>query len=409
MGGHEKMKVCYISSFYPPLIFGGAEIYVRRAAEKLVQQGLEVIVITTNSKISIKPSIEEKNGVKIYRIHPLNIYAIYNTLSKPALIKPIWYGIDLLNLHSYKVIKDILIREKPDIVHIHNFKGFSLAFNAVESLNVPLIFTAHDYFIGCPRENLFRSSCEVCHAPPIICRLYAKIQRYMKDNKPDVVTAPSQFVIDKLKKDGFFEQVRTMKLPLGIELAGNEKIEKDYETIDILYVGRVNRYKGLHILINAFKELEHKNIHLHVVGEGEDMEESKKIAGFNSNIIFYGFMPDRELVELYKKANVAVVPSIWCEVFGVVIIESFKYGTPVIGSNIGGIPELVENGYNGYLFEAGNVVQLKKVLENLIENPKELKRLSDNAFEFVKKYSMEEHTKRLKKLYEEVLGYKRAR
>lgn len=397
------MKVCYISSFYPPLIFGGAEIYVKRVAEKLIHQGIEVIVITTNSKISVKPSIEEKNGVKIYRIHPLNIYALYNTLSKPALIKPIWYGIDLLNLHSYKVVKDILRKEKPDIVHIHNFKGFSLAFNAVKSLNVPLIFTAHDYFIECPKENLFRSNGEICHDPLLLCRLYAKLQRYLKDNKPDVVTAPSQFVIDKLKRDGFFERVRTMKLPLGIELAGNEKFERDYATIDILYAGRLNKYKGLHILINAFKELEQKNIHLHIVGEGEDMEEFKKIAGSNSNIIFYGFVPERGLVELYKRANVVVVPSIWYEVFGVVIIESFKYGTPVIGSNIGGIPELIENGYNGYLFEAGDVAELKKVLENLIENPQELKRLSDNAFESAKKYSMDGHIKRLRNLYEELL------
>src|SRR5574341_1979203 len=119
------MKICYISSFYPPLIFGGAEIYVKRVSEKLVQRGHEVVVITTNSAVSVRPLVEEKNGVKIYRIHPLNIYAIYNTLSKPALLKPIWYAIDLFNLHSYLIIRSILIKEKPDIVHVHNFKGFS--------------------------------------------------------------------------------------------------------------------------------------------------------------------------------------------------------------------------------------------------------------------------------------------
>ena len=397
------MKVCYISSFYPPLTFGGAEIYVRRVAEKSVQKDLEVIVITTASKISVKPSIEEKNGVKIYRFHPLNIYALYNTLSKPTLIKPIWYGIDLLNLHSYKIIKNILIKEKPDIVHIHNFKGFSLAFNAVKSLNLPLIFTAHDYFLECPNENLFRSSYKVCHDSPITCRLYAKIQKHLKDNKPDIVTAPSQFVIDKFKKDGFFEDVRTMKLPLGIELGENKKTEKDYESIDILYVGRLNRYKGAHILIKAFKQLEHKNIHLHIIGEGKDTEELKEIAESDPNITFYGFVPEKKLISLYKKSNIAVVPSIWYEVFGIVIIESFKYSTPVIGSNIGGIPELIEDGYNGLLLEAGNVGKLKKALKNLIENPKELKRLSDNAFKSAEKYCMEDHVKTLTKLYAEIL------
>lgn len=403
---NEKVKVCYVSTFYPPFIFGGAEIYMRRVAEKLVQQGLEVIVISTDSKISIKPSIEEKNGVKIYRIHPLNIYALYNTVDKPILMKVIWNGIDLLNPHSYKIIKSILIKEKPDIVHVHHFKGFSFAFNAVKSLNIPLVFTVHDYFIECPNINLFRSGSEICNNPHMICRLYAKIQRYLKDNKPEMVTAPSQFVIDKLKKDGFFKEIRMVKLPLGIELAEDEKFKKDYETIDILYVGRLNKYKGLHILIKAFKQLEHKNINLHIVGEGSDMEDFKNFSGSNSNITFHGFVPERELVKIYKKANVVVIPSIWYEVFGIVIIESFKYATPVIGSDIGGIPELIENGYNGYLFETGNVDELGRILKNLIDNPSELRRLSDNAFESAKKHSMDEHIKKLRNLYEEVLERK---
>ena len=171
------MKICYISSFYPPLIFGGAEIYVERVSTKLAQQGHEIIVITTHSTISIKPSIEKINGVKIYRLHPLNIYAIYNTLSKPNIIKPLWYLIDLLNIHSYMIIKNILRKEKPDIVHVHNFKGFSFAFDAVKSLNLPLIFTMHDYFLECFKENLFRSSYTICKNPSLLCRFYLGIQK----------------------------------------------------------------------------------------------------------------------------------------------------------------------------------------------------------------------------------------
>ncbi|KCZ70786.1 glycosyltransferase [Candidatus Methanoperedens nitroreducens] len=400
------MKVCYISSFYPPLVFGGAEIYVQRISEKLVQQDHEVVVVTTNSKISVKPVIEKRNGVKIYRIHPINIYSIYNTLSKPDIIKPIWYMIDLLNIHSYIIIKNILMKEKPDIVHVHNFKGFSFAFDAVKSHNLPLMFTMHDYFLECIKENLFRSCYTICQSPPLLCRSYIELQRYLKDNKPDIVTAPCQFVIDKLKNDGFFEKTRTTKLPLGIELGNNKKIEKEYEIIDILFAGRLNIYKGVHILINAFRQIKYKNIHLHIVGEGKEMEELKKIAEHNPDITFYGFVSENMLIELYKKANIAVVPSIWYETFGIVIIESFKFSTPVIASNIGGFPELVENGYNGFLFEAGNTDELKKILENLIENPQELKRLNDNAFESVKKYSMEEHTKKLMRLYEELLKQK---
>jgi len=78
-------------------------------------------------------------------------------------------------------------------------------------------------------------------------------------------------------------------------------------------------------------------------------------------------------------------------------------GTPVIGSGIGGIPELIEDGYNGHLFEAGNVVELKDKLENLIKNPSELKKLEDGAFESVKKYSMDMHIRKLEKIYLEYM------
>lgn len=403
------MKICHISTFYPPLVFGGAEIYVQRISENLSRHGHEVVVITTTSTVSVKPSIEEKNGVKIYRIHPLNIYGIYNTLSKPNIIKPIWYGIDLLNIHSYIILKNILKKEDPDVVHVHNFKGFSFAFDAVKSLNLPLIFTMHDYFLECFKENLFRSSYTICQNPPLLCRIYIKLQRYLKDNKPDIVTAPSQFVIDKIKNDGFFLKTRTMKLPLGIELGNIKKIEKNYETIDILFAGRLNRYKGVHILINAFNQLKYKKIHLHIVGEGKEKEELNKIAEYNPNITFYGFVSENILLELYRKANIVVVPSIWYETFGIVIIESFKYSIPVIASNIGGFPELVENGHNGFLFEPGNVDELKEILENLIANPKKLEKLSDNAFKSAKKHSMEEHTKNLTKIYEELLEQKSSR
>jgi len=400
------MKICYISSFYPPLIFGGAEIYVQRISEKLSQNGHEIVVITTNSNISLRSSVEENNGVKIIRVHPLNIYAIYNTFSKPNIIKPIWYMIDMVNFHAYSIVKNILRKEKPDIVHIHNFKGFSLAFDAARKLNLPIIFTVHDYFLECIKENLFRSSQEICLNPSPLCWFYAGFQKYLKDNKPDIVIAPSQFVIDKLGKDGFFQNVRTMKLPLGIELDSIRKIEKNDKTINILFVGRMNEYKGVNVLINAFKQLKQKNIYLHIVGEGKEKEKLKKDAQDISNIRFYGFLGGSELIGLYKIANITVVPSIWYETFGIVIIESFKYSTPVIASNIGGFPELVENGYNGFLFEPGNTEELKKLLDKLIENPDYLKTLSDNAFESSKKYSMDVHMQRLTKLYEDLLEQK---
>ena len=395
------MKICFISNLYPPFIIGGAEISVGRVAEELVKKGHEVFVVTTSP--NRKSSIEDKNGVKVYQISPLNLYAMYNHQNQPELLKLIWHGIDIWNPHSYVVVKNILKKEMPDIVHINNFKGLSLSvFSAVKHLNLPLIFTAHDYSLICPRANLVNGSGEICNNPSRLCKAYVKIQKYLVNNKPDVVTAPSQFIIDKLKASGLFEGVKTIKLPLGIKL-NDEKAEKKYDVIDILYVGALSRHKGVHVLINAFKELDYDNIILHILGKGKDEDEFKKIAGSDKKIIFHGFVPDEELMQLYQKANVVVVPSIWYDNSPMVIYESFKNGTPVIGSRIGGIPELVEDKYNGFLFEAGDVCELKEMLENPIKNLSKLKRLGDGAFESVKKYSMDMHIRKLEKIYLEYM------
>ena len=395
------MKICYTSSLYPPFVIGGAEISVRCAAEELAKKGDEVVVITTNP--NKKCHIDVLNGVKVYRVNPLNFYPMYYQSKQSKILKLMWNIIDLWNPHSYKIVKDIIRKENPDIVHINNFKGLSLSvFSATKGLKIPLIFTAHDYSLICPRGNLLKHDA-ICTNPSMLCKTYVGIQKYLVDNKPDLVIAPSQFVIDKLKERGLFKNVKAIKLPLGIKLS-KEKVEKGYNIIDVLYIGRLNKHKGTHILIEAFKRIEQENTKLHILGGGKDEDEFKKLASSDKRIIFHGFVPDEKLTQMYQKANITVVPSIWYDNSPMVIYESLMNGTPVIGSRIGGIPELVDDGYNGLLFEAGNVVELKDKLENLIKNPSELKRLENNAFESVKKYDIGKYIRKLEELYREVQG-----
>lgn len=381
---------------------GGAEISVRRTAEGLVKAGHEVSVITTSP--NGKRYCEEINGVKVYRVNFTNICTPYTSQKQPMIVKSIYYSINLWSLYSYIAVKSILKKENPDVVHVNNFKGLSLSvFSAVKRLKFPLIFTAHDYSLMCPGTHLVNTSGMICSNPTKLCKFYVRIQKFIVNNKIDVATAPSQFVIDKLKDAGFLKGVETIKLPLGIELNDESiKIKKSYAVIDILYVGGLTMSKGVHILINAFKELESENIRLHIVGKGVDGAEFKKMAGSDQRIVIHGFVSDEELMRLYQKANITIVPSIWYDNSPMVIYESLMNRTPVIGSRIGGIPELIRSGYNGFLFEAGNTKELKVVLDNLIGNSSELKRLEDGAFESVKKYTIDEYIKNLEGIYNEI-------
>jgi glycosyltransferase involved in cell wall biosynthesis len=354
-------------------------------------------VITTSP--NRKRSEETLNGVKIYRINPLNLYPMYTHQDQPAWIKPIWHLIDLWNPSAYFKVKRILKREKPDVVHINNFKGLSLSvFSAAKRLHLPVIFTAHDFSLLCPRANLLHSSGEICTRPSRWCKLYSKIQKYLLNNKPTLVTAPSQFALDTLKASGLFEAAETLKVPNTIEV-NNERIEKDYETFDILYVGSLSRHKGVHLLIAAFKVLNAENIRLHIVGSGKDEEDFKNLAGSDSRIVFHGFKEWEELLQLYQKANITIVPSLCYDNSPMVIYESFMNGTPAIGSRIGGIPEMIEEGYNGFLFEAGDVEGLRALLERLIQNPNLFKRLEAGAFESVRRYDLNNHLQTLEALY----------
>lgn len=390
-----------ISSLYPPFIMGGAEISVRRTVEKLLERGHEVVVITTSPDNELH--IEKKDKLKIYRINPLNLYAFYSFKNKSNFQRLIWHIFDLWNPTSYKLVKNILNEEKPDVVHVHNFKGLSSSiFRAINSLKLPTLFTIHDCSLICPRSDLLKGNGEKCVEPNKLCILYGKFQKFSIENNVNCVNAPSQFIINKIKSYGFFKNVKNIKTPLGIEIT-NKKSKKNYEIIDILYVGSLSLHKGVYILINAFKKLKHENIRLHIIGEGTDTELLKNIADTDKRIIFHGYMDGEELSNFYKKGNITIVPSICYDNSPMVIYESLMHGTPVIGSRIGGIPELIKEGYNGFLFEPGNIDELEKILNNLIKDPFELKKLEKGAFESGKKYDMDIHIKKLEQLYESLL------
>jgi len=395
------MRVCFISRFYKPFVRGGAEIYVGTIAEKFSEKGHEVFVITPSP--ANQSYTEKINNVMVYRISPLNIYNAYESINKPLLLRILYHSFDLFNLHAYLLIRSILQDKNPDIVHINNYKGLSpLAFKAARDLKIPVVFTAHDYSTMCIRTNLLNGKGEICENPRVPCKLYNRIQKHILDDKPDIVTAPSGFIMKQLEKAGLFSDARKIVLPNPVETE-TQPVEKSYDTLDILFVGSLSRHKGPDILIRAFRELENDNLKLHILGKGPDEDELRKLAEGDDRIMFHGFLSGDELMDMYQRANMTVLPSICYDNSPMVIYESLMNSTPVIASRIGGIPELVRDGYNGFLFEPGSVVELSRILKKISEDPSILEGLERNAYESSQKYSIEDHVKRLEEIYRGLL------
>lgn len=403
------MKICLISNLYKPWVIGGAEIYVENIAKELSKKH-EVFIITSepfNGLKSLKPEIESQDNIKIYSFYPANIYHTYYSKNVNDFIKPIWHLIDIWNPHSYIVIKSILKKEKPDIVHTHNLGGISpAALYAAKGCKIPLVHTIHDYSFLCPRATLVHaSSSSICNDPASFCRLYRKLKK-MTTKKVDIITSPSNFVLGAFDDSGFFSSIdQRIFLTLGLDIPhGSKKKEKD--TFDILYIGQVVKHKGIDVLIEAFRGLPAKNIRLHIVGKGHQSGEMEKIAG-DPRIILHGYISSDLKNELFYRADVCVVPSIWYENSPLVIYESFFHGVPVVGSRIGGIPELIREGYNGLLFEAGNPKELRQSLQYLVNHPDELKKMGEGALESAKKYTIQAHANKLEDIYTSLIAAKK--
>jgi len=397
------MKICILTSTYSPQVIG-ANVYIKKISHKLAENKHQVVVIAANHNNEKKV---EKNGeINIRRFRPFNL-STFNHIGKRTMIEQgIWTILDIYNHYSYFRIKKFLKYEKPDVVHIHTPLDISLsAFSAVKDVGIPLVLTLHDYLLLCRRIVLRHDNGKLCCDGSInlLCRAYKAFARNLVNRTVDAVIAPSKFIIEQHRRAGFFKKTSDFLLPHGIDLKGSGESltvkDENKRGIDILYAGSLTRHKGVDVLIRAVRGIENEDIKLHIVGGGIFEDHLKKMAAGDKRIIFYGEVEHKNIHKFYSMSDVMVVPSVWYEVFGMVIQEAFRAGVPVIGSRIGGIPEIIKNGRNGYLFAAGDIAGLKNILEDVIKDPKKLTILGRNAFESMRKYEMSEHIEKLITIY----------
>lgn len=390
------MKVCYISDFYPPYSIGGAEAYLSRLVQNMSKQA-EVVVITTIPYKGVLPEETYEDGARVYRFVTRPLYSLLDFSKRPFISNSIWQLCNFWNLYTFHKIRQYLSKEKPDVVHTHNFKGLSpSAFSAIQAGHYCHVHTVHDYNLINPHSNLMRGG-KLIKDLNITDALYLE---YMKRLARTVNLAifPSQFTMCLHRKMGFFSNNCVEVLPNGIAL-NKTKAPKDYSTIKVLYVGNLTHYKGVHILIKAFTHCSNPNLCLSIVGDGPEAADLLSIAQSDNRIHFYGKVSSQVLDELYSECNLLVFPSLWYEVLPMVIQESMAHGTPVIASALGGVRELVISNYNGYLFTPGDDQALSEILMNVSKSPATLEKLSQNCLAFIQEFDFQEHGKNLMQLY----------
>lgn len=367
------MKIAILSSLLPPY-GGGAEQAAYAQALELQKKGNEVFFISL--------VFGKKLSIKIYRIRPKNLFHYKNIGDKPVWLRFLWHIIDTFNFLLVRDILKILKREKPDLVICHNLKGLSYFVpKVIKALDVRYWQVVHDVSLYTPSGLIEYGKERDWEHIGFLTRTYRFFTRrlFSYANK---VFFPSQWLLNFYEKNGFFKNQEKIYKPncyrhreerdALVPFGAGAIISFKPKQVILLYVGQLEKHKGILLLLDAFDEIYKDNprvvIILKIVGDGSLMPEIKLRAQKNPQIKIYGKLPQNQLNDFYKTASALIVPSICYENAPNVILEALAHNTPIIASRIGGIPEMLENRSNCRLFEPKNIRELKESMIQYIED-----------------------------------------
>ncbi|MCD6531456.1 glycosyltransferase family 4 protein [bacterium] len=290
------------------------------------------------------------------------------------------------------ILKGRRLQWQPDILHIH--------------WPIPLVI-----FTSC-----FRNVPYVLHYHQSELSLARKFTFIKKFLAPQIANAQanlcnSHFTLEKFKQMFPGIKAQVVPMPISIDLPTQFVSEKEKEKT-VLFVGKMIKWKGGHILIKSAKILKDEgiDIKLRMVGDGADRSEWENLAhSLGVDAEFTGYLFGKKLAEQYKKSFIFVLPSIGdpkvcMESLGIVLLEAMIYGNPVIASNLGGPAEIVTQSQAGLLFESGNPEDLADKLKILLTNDHLRKEMARRGYEFAQKFTPDAVARQTLKIYKKILA-----
>lgn len=390
------MKILLSNKFYYPR--GGDCIYTINLEQLLQQHGHETAIFAMQYPENL-PS-------KWSKYFPSEVKFSAGLGAVEAVFRPL--GTKEVKQKFNALLDDF----QPDLVHLNNIHTqlSPIIAQIACKRNIKIIWTLHDYKLLCPRYDCLQRSeqvCELCFTDKkqvlrnrcMKNSLFASILAYKEARKwtrekleryTDIFVCPSQFMANKMIQGGFNKN-KIINLCNFIDIEKTKK--ENYEKEDYYcFIGRLSHEKGIKTLIEAAKSLPYK---LKIIGGGDLKEQLTTLA--SNNIEFLGYKNWDEIKDIVGKARFSVIPSEWYENNPLSVIEAQCLGTPVLGANIGGIPELIETGKTGMLFEPRNTEDLKEKIKQMFTTEFDYKKIAEQAKE---RYSAEKYYHEIIEIYE---------
>jgi glycosyltransferase involved in cell wall biosynthesis len=359
------MRVLHLSASYPPNIRGGAERFVANLAQEQLKRGHEVGVVTLSR--APEPTAKE-NGVSVFRIGHANLYWPEDWPKHGPAVRYINKLLETWNPITLARVRKAIDLFRPDVVNSHSMVGFAAsAWVAAAERGIPVVHTLHDFNLFCRNGNAFHDR-TICRGVCLPCRV-AQPKRWFARQVSAVVAISS----DTLKRHtdrGLFANIpadnKSVVWSISPQVDANEVRSRPADAPFVIgFIGRLTAEKGLDVLIEAAAKLPHREWRLRIAGTISptlDLETLRKRTA-NLPVDWLGFVASQDF---YRDIDVLVVPSLWAEPFGLVVLEAYSFGVPVIASRVGGIVDIVEPGVTGWLFEPGDSAALSAILEDLI-------------------------------------------
>jgi glycosyltransferase involved in cell wall biosynthesis len=396
---HDNMKIGYFIGHFPYIdlvntpdyikdyAHGGTEIAAYNLAVQMAKRGNDIDVFTTS--INSKNSIEIYPHMRIHR-HATSFKIASANASFKLIYKPLNYDLDIVHAHSpipYSDLPALMYakRKKVPFLLTYQFDGQETGGSFMRNTGVSIY---NKVFI-----NKVLDSAEVIIATT---RSYAQESPFLKNYLDKIVVIPNGINIEEVTTTLTKEESRTnLGLPIKTKI--------------ILFFGSLVPYKGPDILLKAFKVIkkEFPEVKLIFAGRGQMLDELRDMVKkfeLEDDVIFLGFVEEEKKALYYKSADIFCLPSTnMAESFGIVNLEAMASGIPIVGSNLGGIPDIIKEGENGLLAKPCDHQSLANALLKLLKDNDLRQKMGNNGRKMVSDYSWDKIAKETENLYKNIL------
>jgi glycosyltransferase involved in cell wall biosynthesis len=363
------MRVLHLNVLYPPHVRGGAERFVARLAQEQAARGHDVGVVTL-SRTPQAPKRED--GVLVHRIGHGNLFWFEDWEKHSAAVR---YANKLLsnwNPITLNRVRSVVEDFKPDVINSHCMLSFAVdSWKAGHERNIPVVHTLHEFNLICRNTNAYRNG-KMCESICVGCR-HNVPKRWMSSMVSAVNGVSDDTLRRHLDMDYFthippdLRRVIWSMPPIAIRERAEAPADRPFT---FGFIGRIVPEKGLEVLLKAVEQLDVPNWQLLVAGTASPPLDLGELAKQYAHLPVK-FLGSANAADFYPQIDALVVPAIWADPGPLVVHEAFANATPVIGSRMGGIKDMVEEDKTGWLFEANDTAGLSAILKRLIVNGRE--------------------------------------